>query len=165
MDVEQVEERSNIACNNQIMYEQAYTHSSYVNDHRKEALSDQERLEFLGAAVLELGISQYLYKQHPHMPEGEMTKLRASIVCAASLVNSARDLQFGDYMLLGRGEEQTGGRNRPALLADAFESFLGALYLDQGLESVLGFLDQYVFPTITTVAFSHGMDYKCQLQA
>src|SRR5690625_7966911 len=72
------------------------------------------------------------------MPEGEMTKLRASIVCEASLVNFARDLQFGDYMLLGRGEEQTGGRNRPALLADAFESFLGALYLDQGLESEIG---------------------------
>ncbi|HLR41146.1 MAG TPA: ribonuclease III [Virgibacillus sp.] len=164
MDVAQLEKRFNIACNNHVLYRQAFTHSSYVNEHREEDFSDNERLEFLGDAVLELGISQYLYKKHPHMPEGEMTKLRASIVCEASLVNFARDLQFGDYMLLGKGEEQTGGRNRPALLADAFESFLGALYLDQGLGSVLGFLDQYVFPKITTGAFSHAMDYKSQLQ-
>src|SRR5690625_1686437 len=164
MDVAQLEKRFNIACNNQFLYRQAFTHSSYVNEHREEKYSDNERLEFLGDAVLELSVSHYLYKKNSHMPEGEMTKLRASIVCEASLVNFARDLEFGDHILLGKGEEQTGGRNRPALLADVFESFLGALYLDQGYETVLQFLDQHVFPKISTGAFSHAMDYKSQLQ-
>jgi ribonuclease-3 len=98
------------------------------------------------------------------MSEGEMTKLRAAIVCEESLVSFAQDLQFGQYIFLGRGEEQTGGRNRPALLADVFEAFLGALFLDQGYNSVISFLEQYVFPKITTGAFSHGMDYKSELQ-
>lgn len=164
MDAVQLEKQLNITMNNQILFKQAFTHSSYVNEHRAEKFSDNERLEFLGDAVLELGVSQYLYKKHPHMPEGEMTKLRASIVCEASLVNFARDLKFGDHILLGKGEEQTGGRNRPALLADVFESFLGALYLDHGFERVLKFLNEHVFPKITTGAFSHAMDYKSQLQ-
>src|SRR5690625_3924316 len=98
------------------------------------------------------------------MPEGEMTKLRASIVCEASLVDFAQGLEFGEYILLGKGEEQTGGRSRPALLADVFESFLGALYLDQGYNSTLDFLEKHILPKITTGAFSHAMDYKSQLQ-
>src|SRR5699024_1677703 len=98
-----------------------------VNEHRKQQFTDNERLEFLGDAVLELGVSQYLFSNNPKMKEGEMTKLRAVIVCEASLVEFATDLNFAPYILLGKGEEQTGGRTRPALLADVFESFLGAL--------------------------------------
>src|SRR5699024_4190183 len=94
----------------------------------------------------------------------EMTKLRAAIVCEASLVNFAEDHDFGESLLLGKGEEQTGGRQRPALLADVFESFLGALYLAQGFDCALAFLKKYVFPKISTGAFSHVMDYKSQLQ-
>lgn len=164
MNAAQLEQQLNITMKNQALFKQAFTHSSYVNEHRAENFSDNERLEFLGDAVLELGVSQYLYKKHPLMPEGEMTKLRASIVCEPSLMNFARDLQFGNHILLGKGEEQTGGRNRPALLADVFESFLGALYLDHGFDRVLGFLNEHVFPKITTGAFSHAMDYKSQLQ-
>lgn len=160
----ELKERLGISFNDHVLLKQAFTHSSYVNEHREEKFLDNERLEFLGDAVLELGVSQYLYRNHIKMAEGEMTKLRASIVCEASLVNFAQDLQFGDYILLGKGEEQTGGRKRPALLADVFESFLGALYLDQGYESVLTFLNKSVFPKITTGAFSHAMDYKSQLQ-
>jgi ribonuclease-3 len=93
-----------------------------------------------------------------------MTKLRAAIVCEPSLHHFARDLQFGDQLLLGKGEEQTGGRERPAILADAFEAFLGALYLDRGFDVILQFMDKYVFPKISTGAFSHAMDYKSQLQ-
>ncbi|WP_099158064.1 ribonuclease III [Virgibacillus ndiopensis] len=164
MDVAKLEKQLNIKFNNHDLIKQAFTHSSYVNEHREETFSDNERLEFLGDAVLELGVSQYLYRNNPTMAEGEMTKLRASIVCEPSLNNFARDLQFGDYILLGRGEEQTGGRSRPALLADAFEAFLGALYLDQGFDVSLQFLTNYVFPKISTGAFSHAMDYKSQLQ-
>ncbi|MBP1968133.1 ribonuclease-3 [Virgibacillus natechei] len=164
MNVTQLEKKLNITFRNHALLKQAFTHSSYVNEHRKETFSDNERLEFLGDAVLELGVSQYLYRENQTMPEGEMTKLRASIVCEPSLVNFARDLQFGDHILLGKGEEQTGGRDRPALLADVFEAFLGALYLDHGFNTALKFLEEHVFPKISTGAFSHAMDYKSQLQ-
>src|SRR6476469_198968 len=113
---------------------QAFTHSSYVNEHRKKPHEDNERLEFLGDAVLELTVSQYLFQKYPTMREGELTKLRAAIVCEPSLVRFADELSFGRLILLGKGEEMTGGRERPALLADVFEAFIGALYLDQGLE-------------------------------
>jgi len=165
MDVVQLEKQLGITFNNPDLLRQAFTHSSYVNEHRKsDSISHNERLEFLGDAVLELGVSQYLYRNNRAMPEGEMTKLRAAIVCEPSLMEFARDLNFGAYLLLGRGEEQTGGRERPAILADAFEAFLGALYLDQGFSEVLDFLEKKVFPKIATGAFSHAMDYKSQLQ-
>lgn len=143
---------------------QAFTHSSYVNEHRKRLHEDNERLEFLGDAVLELTVSQYLFEQFPQMSEGELTKLRAAIVCEPSLVTFAHALSFGDLVLLGKGEELTGGRMRPSLLADVFEAFIGALYLDQGMEAVVQFLEKTIFPKIREGAFSHVMDYKSQLQ-
>ena len=164
MNVAQLENALDITFDDHALLRQAFTHSSYVNEHREEIFSDNERLEFLGDAVLELGVSQYLYREKKTMTEGEMTKLRASIVCEASLVNFAKELNFGDHILLGKGEEQTGGRERSALLADVFEAFLGALYLDQGFVIALTFLENHVFPKISTGAFSHAMDYKSQLQ-
>lgn len=164
MHVNELVKNFGISFSDETLLRQAFTHSSYVNEHRKGKFLDNERLEFLGDAVLELGISQYLYRENTTMPEGEMTKLRASIVCEESLFHFAQELQFGEYVLLGKGEERTGGRQRPALLADVFEAFLGALFLDQGYNSVISFLEQYIFPKITTGAFSHGMDYKSQLQ-
>ncbi|WP_100399374.1 ribonuclease III [Bacillus sp. FJAT-44742] len=143
---------------------QAFTHSSYVNEHRIRSVNDNERLEFLGDAVLELAVSQHLFKGFPTMSEGEMTKLRAAIVCEASLANLAEGLQFGDLVLLGKGEEMTGGRRRPALLADVFEAFIGALYLDSGMDKVYTFLNKTVYPKINQGAFSHMMDFKSQLQ-
>lgn len=98
----------------------AFTHSSYVNEHRKEHLKDNERLEFLGDAVLELTVSDYLFKKYPDMAEGQMTKMRAAIVCEPSLVEFADSVHFSKYVRLGKGEEKAGGRNRPALLADVF---------------------------------------------
>ncbi|TCP29148.1 RNAse III [Scopulibacillus darangshiensis] len=149
---------------NETLLKTAFTHSSYVNEHRHQIPEDNERLEFLGDAVLELLISQYLYKLYPTMNEGDMTKLRAAIVCEPSLVQFAQSLSFGEMIFLGRGEEATGGRKRPALLADVFEAFIGALYLDQGLDSVNGLLDKVVYPKINDGAFSHVMDFKSQLQ-
>jgi len=149
---------------NQELLFQAFTHSSYVNEHRRKFYKDNERLEFLGDAVLELSVSQYLFQKFTSMSEGQLTKLRAAIVCEPSLVIFANELNFGKYVLLGKGEEVTGGRERPALLADVFESFIGALYLDQGLQPVVAFLEQVVFPKIEIGAFSHVMDYKSQLQ-
>ncbi|WP_243289905.1 ribonuclease III [Bacillus sp. FJAT-47783] len=149
--------------NDKLLY-QAFTHSSYVNEHRKKPYEDNERLEFLGDAVLELTVSQYLYEMYPTMSEGDLTKLRAAIVCEPSLVSFANELSFGKLVLLGKGEELTGGRQRPALLADVFEAFIGALYLDQGLQVVVKFLEKIVFPKINDGAFSHVMDFKSKLQ-
>lgn len=153
-----------VSFSNDAMLMQAFTHSSYVNENRKRPFEDNERLEFLGDAVLELTISQYLFQKYPSMSEGDLTKLRASIVCEPSLVRFANELNFGELVLLGKGEELTGGRERPALLADVFEAFIGALYLDQGMQVVLEFFEQIVYPKINNGNFSHLMDYKSQLQ-
>ena len=159
-----LQEELNIYFRNKSLLYQAFTHSSYVNEHRRKLFTDNERLEFLGDAVLELSVSKYPFERYPHMSEGELTKLRASIVCEPSLVIFANELNFGKYVLLGKGEELTGGRERPALLADVFESFIGALYLDQGLDNVVEFLERIVFPKVEVGAFSHVMDFKSQLQ-
>ena len=135
-----------------------------MNEHRRKPFEDNERLEFLGDAVLELTVSQFLYQKYPMMSEGELTKIRAAIVCEPSLVSFANELSFGQFVLLGKGEEMTRGRERPALLADVFEAFIGALFLDKGIEIVIGFLDKVVFPKINAGAFSHVMDFKSQLQ-
>ncbi|WP_285228676.1 ribonuclease III [Planococcus sp. ISL-110] len=161
---EQLQKELNVSFNKPALLYQAFTHSSYVNEHRRKQFTDNERLEFLGDAVLELSVSHYLYMKYPEMSEGELTKLRAAIVCEPSLVLFANELGFGRYILLGKGEELTGGRTRPALLADVFESYIGALYLDQGLEPVVAFLEMVLFPKVEIGAFSHVMDYKSQLQ-
>nr|WP_263328021.1 ribonuclease III [Neobacillus sp. Marseille-Q6967] len=158
------QEKIGIHFENEKLLKQAFTHSSYVNEHRRKPYEDNERLEFLGDAVLELTVSQFLFKKYQMMSEGELTKLRAAIVCEPSLVTLANELSFGQLILLGKGEEMTGGRERPALLADVFEAFIGALYLDKGLEQVIEFLDKIVFPKINEGAFSHVMDFKSQLQ-
>lgn len=160
----QLQDRLCIHFHNEKLLKQAFTHSSYVNEHRRKPYEDNERLEFLGDAVLELTVSKYLYEKYPMMSEGELTKLRAAIVCEPSLVVFANQLSFGEFVLLGKGEEMTGGRERPAMLADVFESFIGAHYLDSGLEPVVQFLRKVVFPRIDEGAFSHVMDFKSQLQ-
>lgn len=161
---QQLQEELNVHFNNKELLYQAFIHSSYVNEHRRKLFTDNERLEFLGDAVLELSVSKFLFQKYPQMSEGELTKLRASIVCEPSLVIFANELNFGQYVLLGKGEELTGGRERPALLADVFESFIGALYLDQDLQTVVAFLERVMFPKVEIGAFSRVMDFKSQLQ-
>ncbi|WP_088809522.1 MULTISPECIES: ribonuclease III [Listeria] len=149
---------------NVALLQTAFTHSSYVNEHRHEELQDNERLEFLGDAVLELTVSDYLFKKYPDMAEGQMTKMRAAIVCEPSLVEFAEMVHFSKYIRLGKGEEKAGGRTRPALLADVFESFIGALYLDNGIQAVIRFLERLVFPKIDTGIYMQTVDFKTQLQ-
>lgn len=143
---------------------QAFTHTSYVNEQRGTRVEHNERLEFLGDAVLQLTVSEALYRMYPDRPEGELTRLRASIVCEPSLVRFAEALDFGQVVLLGKGEEQTGGRTRPSLLADAFEAFVGALYLDQGLNVVRSFLDAHLFPQLPKESRLPLKDHKTELQ-
>lgn len=163
-NLDQLQHELSINFKNQGLLKQAFTHSSYVNEHRMEKHADNERLEFLGDAVLELTVSEYLFQRYQELPEGELTKYRASIVCEGSLVSFAEKLHFGSYVFLGKGEEQTGGRQRPALLADVFEAFIGALYLDRGLDDVVSFLKLHVFPHIAEEENPQLSDFKTQLQ-
>lgn len=162
--LKEFQEKIHIQFTDEKLLIQAFTHSSYVNEHRKKPYEDNERLEFLGDAVLEVTVSHFLYNKYPLMSEGELTKLRAAIVCEPSLFSFANELSFGELVQLGKGEEITGGRTRPALLADVFEAFIGALFLDKGIETVVQFLEKIVYPKVNAGAFSHVMDFKSQLQ-
>lgn len=164
IDFKPLEDILNIHFSNLKYLKQAFTHSSYINEVKNKNYEDNERLEFLGDAVLELTVSDYLFQAFPDLSEGQLTKLRAAIVCEPSLVEIAESLNFGDYVLLGKGEECTGGRRRPALLADVFEAFIGALYLEKGIEEVKKFLEVHVFPKIDHGLYSKSQDYKSQLQ-
>ena len=137
------------------------THSSYANEHHCES---NERLEFLGDAVLGLLVGEYIYKNNPGLAEGQMTKLRATYVCEDANHKYAQVLGLGDALLLGHGEELGGGRTRPAVLNDAFEAFLGAIYLTCGLEKVREILEQVVFPHIGKDIVKPFVDYKSHLQ-
>ena len=130
------------------LFRQAMIHSSYANEHQLNKLACNERLEFLGDAVLELVCSDYLYRTYGEKPEGEMTKLRASIVCEPTLALCADDLKLGEYLLLGRGEEATGGRGRASVVSDAMEALIGAVYLDGGFASAKEFIHRFVLNDI-----------------
>ncbi len=126
------------------LLKQALMHSSYTNEKHFPKYQCNERLEFLGDAVLELVSSEYLYLNSPHTPEGELTKTRASMVCEPSLALCARDIGLGDYLLLGKGEEATGGRHRDSVTSDAMEALIGAVYLDGGFTSAKEFIHRFV---------------------
>ena len=123
---------------------QALTHSSYANEKKLGKLGSNERLEFLGDAVLELISSDFLFHENPQMPEGKLTKLRSSMVCEPALAYCARDIELGRYMLLGKGEEATGGRNRDSITSDVMEAVIGALYLDGGFDAAHDFIHRFI---------------------
>lgn len=122
----------------------ALTHSSFVNEQKINKNDNYERLEFLGDAVLELVSSDFLYREHPKVPEGELTKLRASMVCEPALAFCARDLELEQFILLGKGEENTGGRGRDSITSDVMEAVIGAIYLDGGMEPAKAFIYRFV---------------------
>ncbi len=153
-------EQLQILPNSKELYEIAFTHTSYANE---EGCQSYERLEYLGDAVLELVISEYLY-QNTTYEEGMMTKLRAHYVCETALYEYSMRLGLNEYLRLGHGEEHTGGKYRKAIVADIFESFTGALFLDQGLECAKKFIYETVIPCIEKQEFNFFSDYKSQLQ-
>lgn len=122
----------------------AMTHSSYANEHNNGKLENNERLEFLGDAVLELTVSAFLYNEYKNVNEGELTKTRASMVCEPTLFLCAQDINLSEFILLGKGEEATGGRKRPSIVSDAMEALIGAIYLDSGIESAKKFITKYI---------------------
>ena len=142
---------------------EALTHSSYSNENKKFEFN--ERLEFLGDSVLSIVVSDYLFKEEIDLPEGELTKLRANIVCEESLSEVANDISLGEYMLLGKGEEATGGRQRISILADAFEAVIAAIYLDGGIENARIFILKYMEEIIDNSRKGNIFrDYKTHLQ-
>ena len=140
----EIEHRIGYTFHNPALLEKALTHSSYSNEHRLGKLNNNERLEFLGDAVLEVVSSEFLYKKYPERPEGELTKQRASMVCEQTLALCARDLELGSYLLLGRGEDMTGGRERASVTSDAMEAMIGAIYLDGGFANAKEFILKYI---------------------
>ena len=141
---------------------QAMTHTSYANEHRKQGIGHNERLEFLGDAVLEMVSSEFLYHLYPDRPEGELSKMRASYVCEPTLAISAHELNLMACLMLGRGEEKTGGRFRDSILSDALESLIAAIYLDGGFEAARTFILEHVLNDIERK--KHFTDCKSDLQ-
>lgn len=163
--IKQIETRLNYVFKDKDYLIRALTHSSYANENKKDRMKNNERLEFLGDSVLGLVISEYLYSHYINLEEGQLTKIRAKIVCEASLGEASRALEIGEYMYFGRGEELTGGRVRTSILSDAFEAIVAAMYLDGGIEVVRGFVLNHMKEIIDNA--SQGKlftDYKTQLQ-
>ena len=159
-----LKEKFDISFNNKALLMEAMTHSSYANEHKEMKGIYNERIEFLGDAVLELTISDWLFRQFPHFQEGQLTKLRAQIVCEDSLSLLAKECSLNKYLLLGKGETLSGGREKPAILCDVFEAFIGALYLDKGMDEVQRFLDQVIVPKIKNGRYELITDFKTELQ-
>lgn len=161
MSFKELEKRIGYHFTNQAHLQKAMCHASYANEHRLGHFGCNERLEFLGDSILGFIVAQYLYETYPHKPEGELTKIRAAHVCESALCGYAKEIGLGDALLLGKGEEKGGGRERASTLADAFEALLAAMYLDSDLAQVKKFL----LPIISRHNLDdETADYKTVLQ-
>lgn len=158
----ELEQKIGYSFRDKMLLRQALTHSSFANEQKINRFPNYERMEFLGDAVLELAASQYFFETYPDMAEGQMTKLRAAAVCESALAYCARDIGLGDYILMGRGEENTGGRKRDSIIADVIEAVIGAVYLDGGLEAAKGFIYEYVLSDLEERQLFH--DSKSMIQ-
>lgn len=159
-----LEKKFNIKFKDESLLDEAFTQASYVNEHPGKNLKFYERIEFLGDAVYELVVSEYIYKRFPNLPQGRLTRLRAAMVNEQSFSSFARECHFDKYIRLGKGEEKAQARSRDSLLCDIFESFIGAVYLDQGMEPVVKFCHQVIFPKLDQGWFDEFFDHKTELQ-
>jgi ribonuclease III len=164
-DISELEHTLGIVFNDKSLLQRAFTHRSFLNEHPDFPLEDNERLEFLGDAVLDFVTGEYLYHRYPELKEGPLTSLRSVLVRRETLARFARHMNLGHYLLMGHGEAGSGGRNRPANLCGTFEALIGALYLDQGLDSILRFLEPLIVPEVTrTMQERLDRDPKSHLQ-
>ena len=145
------------------LLQNALTHSSYANERWHDSLMSNERLEFLGDSILGMVVAEYLYRNFANRPEGELTRMRADMVCESSLARIAEQVNLGKHLLLGHGEEQGGGRNRPSILADAVESVIAASFLDGGMAAAEGLIRRFVLCNVP-VSKLKNLDYKTSLQ-
>ncbi len=141
----------------------ALTHSSYANEYWHDSLKSNERIEFLGDSILGMVVAEYLYKNFPDRPEGELTRMRADMVCELALAAVANRVELGQHLLLGHGEEQNGGRYRASILADAVESVIAAIFLDGGIAAAKAFIEKFVLCDVPETKM-HNVDYKTALQ-
>ncbi|MCM0595866.1 ribonuclease III [Weissella uvarum] len=166
--IEQLEqelaEQYDIHFDNQQLLQEALTQANYLNEHPEESGNDYQRLEFLGDAVMQQSTAVYLFKRYPDWDEGRLTELRIAMVQTRSFAALSRELHLDQYIRLGNGEELSGARQRDSLLEDIWEAFIGALYLDQGQDTVMRFLDQILFSKIDEGFFEQFVDYKSKLQ-
>ncbi len=163
--ISELAQEMQIAFHDSTLLHQALVHTSYANENKTGIVEHNQRLEFLGDAVLDLVIGEYLFRKFPQLPEGELTKARARIVCEATLAHCATKIGLGKYLLLGKGEDGTGGRQRPSILADAFEAVIGAVYLDSGYDSVARFIQNSLSNELLLVRQGdYTNDYKTLLQ-
>ncbi len=159
------EKEIGVKFNNKNLLKTAFIHRSYLNEHGDEKLPHNERFEFLGDAVLGLVVSQYLFEEYPNHPEGDLTNFRSSIVNARMLSTAGSALKLGGYLFLSKGEEATGGRERQFILANTFESLIGAIFLDQGLEKAKKFIEGNLLPYLPEIIEKKlYKDFKSQLQ-
>jgi len=145
------------------LLQNALTHSSYANENRESGLPDNERLEFLGDSILGFVVAEYLYRSFPARPEGELTRIRADLVCETNLAKAAAIVRLGDYLLLGRGEEQGGGRRRDSIVSDAMESVIAASYLDGGFAAAREIIERLILSDVPADR-PRNFDYKTALQ-
>ncbi|MDD6967684.1 MAG: ribonuclease III [Firmicutes bacterium] len=145
------------------LLQNALTHSSYANERWHNSLLSNERLEFLGDSILGMLVAEYLFRSFPNRPEGELTRMRADMVCEKTLAAVANSIHLGDHLLLGHGEEQGGGRSRDSILADAMESVIAACFLDGGMEAALQIIRRFILVEVPVTRL-HNADYKTQLQ-
>ena len=163
--MQELEKKLNYRFRNPALLQEALSHSSYANEHRAANLSSNERLEFLGDSVLGFVTAEFLFTQHPNMPEGDLTRLRATLVCEQSLYEVARTLDLGRHLKLGRGEESGGGRERISILADAVEAVFAAVYLDGGIEAASGLIHRVLLDVAREeLVGERRRDYKTTLQ-
>ena len=149
---------------NPALLNEALTHSSYANEHKSQHIKYNERLEFLGDSVLSIVASDYIYNNCPELPEGELTKLRASLVCEKSLYEFAKKIDLGKYLILSKGERNNGGADRPSILSDAFEALIAAIYIDGGITPASKHILNFVIPAIKNSKKKKINDYKTTLQ-
>ena len=161
--IKDLEEAIGYRFQNITLLQNALTHSSYANERWHNSLLSNERLEFLGDSILGMVVAEYLYKQFPDRPEGELTKMRADMVCETSLAAIAEKIGLGQHLLLGHGEDRLGGRSRASILADAVESVIAASFLDGGMAAAEGFIRQFVLTNVP-VKRMQNKDYKTALQ-
>ena len=162
--MEKLEERLGYTFQDRRLLENALTHSSYANENKAKGESSNERLEFLGDSVLGMVVADHLYRTHPDMPEGELTRTRAALVCEESLVEVAGQLELGQYLKLGRGEDAGGGRQRPSIQADAVEAVIAAVYLDGGIGSARKLITRFILTNNRREQEGVIRDFKTALQ-
>lgn len=162
--MEDLQKKIGYQFNNKSLLSEALTHSSYANEHKSKHIKYNERLEFLGDAVLSIAVSDYIFKNCPELPEGELTKLRASLVCEKTLFEFAKSINLGEYLMLSKGERNNGGAQRPSILSDAFEALIAAIYIDGGMDAATKHIMNFIIPAIKNSKKKRLNDYKTALQ-